>query len=65
MKPHSSVQFVRRWCDVCIDPVHVCFDNPDGLNKGHLPSGCGPRVRELANSLRLGTTVSSQDLCGA
>jgi hypothetical protein len=64
MKPHSSIQVVRRCCGVRIDPVHGCFDNPDGLNNGHLSSQRGPRVHELAISLRLGTAVPSQDLCG-
>jgi hypothetical protein len=49
---------------VRIDPVHGCFDNLDGLNNGHLSSQRGPRVHELAISLRLGTAVLSQDLCG-
>jgi hypothetical protein len=30
-----------------------------------LASRCGPRAHELANSLRLSTTVPSQDLSGA
>jgi hypothetical protein len=36
---------------VSTDPVHGCFNNPEGLNNGHLPSGCGPQVHELANGL--------------
>jgi hypothetical protein len=59
MKPHGSVRAVRRWCSVCVDPVHGCFDNLEGLNNGYLPSGHSPRVCELANGLRLGTTISS------
>jgi hypothetical protein len=47
------------------DPVRGCFDNTEGLNNVHLPSGCGPRVCDLANDLRPGTTVPSQDLSGA
>jgi hypothetical protein len=47
------------------DPIRGCFDNPKGLNHRHLPSRRGPRVHELANSLRLGTVVPSQDLSGA
>jgi hypothetical protein len=65
MKPHGSVRVVRRCCGVRTDPVHGCFDNPKGLNIGHFPSGCDPCVCELANDLRLGTTVLSQDLSGA
>jgi hypothetical protein len=47
------------------DPVHGYFDNPEGLNRGNLPSGYGSWVRELANSLRLGTALPSQDLSGS
>jgi hypothetical protein len=36
---------------VSTDPVHGCFNNPEGLNNGHLPSGSGPQVHELANGL--------------
>jgi hypothetical protein len=50
---------------MCTNPVHRCFDNPEGLNRGNLPSGYGSRVRELANSLRLGTVLPSQDLSGS
>jgi hypothetical protein len=63
--PHGSVWVVRRWCSVCTDPVRECFDNPKGLNNGHLPSRCGTRVHVLANNLRLGTKVPSQDLTRA
>jgi hypothetical protein len=65
MKPQGSVWVVRRWCDLCADPVHGCFDNPEGLNNGYLSSGRGPQVCKLANILRLGTAVPSQDLSGA
>jgi hypothetical protein len=41
------------------DPLLRCFDNPEGLNYGYLLSWHGSRVRELANSVRLGTTVLS------
>jgi hypothetical protein len=44
------------------NPVYRCFDNLEGLNNNHFPSGRGPRVHELANGLRLGTVVPSQDL---
>jgi hypothetical protein len=64
MKPHSFVQVVGRWSDVRTDPIHVCFENLEGLNHGNVPSGRGSRVCELANGLRLGTTVPSQDLSG-
>jgi hypothetical protein len=65
MKPHCSVRVVRWWCGVCPDPAYGCFDNLDGMNNGHMPSGHDPRVHELANGLRLGTAVPSQDLSGA
>jgi hypothetical protein len=47
------------------DPICGCYDNPEGLNRENLPSGHGSRVRELANGLKLGTAVPSQDLSGA
>jgi hypothetical protein len=50
---------------MCTDPVCGCFDNPEGLDRENLPSGRGSRARELANGLRLGTAVPSQDLSGA
>jgi hypothetical protein len=59
MKPQGSVGVVRRWYSVCTDPVCGCFDNPEGLNNGHLPSRRGLRVHELANGVRHGTTVLS------
>jgi hypothetical protein len=46
------------------DHVCGCFDNLEGLNNEHLPHRCGPRVYELANGLRLGTAVPSQNLSG-
>jgi hypothetical protein len=46
------------------DPIHGSFDDPEGLNNRYLPSGRGPRVHELANGLRQGTTVPSKDLSG-
>jgi hypothetical protein len=39
----------------------MCFDNPDGLNYEDLLVCL---VLKLANGLRLGTTVPSQDLSG-
>jgi hypothetical protein len=65
IKPHGSIWVVRRWCDMCTDPIRGCFNNPEGLSNGHLPSERGPQVRELANSLKLGIVVPSQDLSGA
>jgi hypothetical protein len=47
------------------DPVRGCFNDPEALNNGYLPSGRGPRVHKLANGLRLGIAVSSQDLSEA
>jgi hypothetical protein len=52
-------------CGACTDHVRECFDNPEGLNYGDLPSRHGSRARELASGLRLGTVVPSQDLIGA
>jgi hypothetical protein len=62
MKPHSSVRDVKMWCGICTDPILRCFNNLEGLSCGDLLVGVG---LELANSLRLGTAVLSQDLCGA
>jgi hypothetical protein len=64
MKPHGSIRVVIRWRDLHVDPIRRCFDDPEWLNNGYLASGCDPRVRELANSMRLGTEVTSQDMCG-
>jgi hypothetical protein len=64
MKPHSSIWVVRTWCGVHTVPILRCFDNPEGQNNGHLHSERGPRVYELANGLRLGTAMLSQDLSG-
>jgi hypothetical protein len=47
------------------DPIRGYFDNRKGLNNGCLPSGCGPRVRELAIGLKLGTVLPNWDLSGA
>jgi hypothetical protein len=65
MKPHGSVRVVRRWCGMHIDPVHGCFNNPEGLNHGNLSSGHGSWVCELANGLRLGAALPSRDLSEA
>jgi hypothetical protein len=46
------------------NPVRGYLDNLEGLNYGNLPSGPGSRARELANGLRPGTAVSSQNLSG-
>jgi hypothetical protein len=35
-----------------------------GLKNNHLPSGRGPQVHELANGLRPGIAMPSQDLSG-
>jgi hypothetical protein len=59
MKPQGSVQVVRRWCGVCTDPKRGCFNNLKGLNRKNLLSGLGSRAHELANGLKLGTTVPS------
>jgi hypothetical protein len=47
-----------------MDLIRGCFDNPEGLNYVYMPSWRGSRVRDLANELRLGTVVPSQDLIG-
>jgi hypothetical protein len=61
MKPHSPIWVVRKWCGLRADPDLRCLEHLEGLNNGYLPNGCGPRVRELANGLRLGTAVLSKD----
>jgi hypothetical protein len=66
MKPHYFVWVVKKWYGVRTDHTLRCFDNPKGLNCGDLlASRRGSRVPELANCLRLGTAVWSQDLSGA
>jgi hypothetical protein len=65
MKPHGSIQVVRKWRGLCADPVLRCLYDLEGMNNGYLPRGHGPRVCELANGLRLGTAMPSQDLSGA
>jgi hypothetical protein len=65
MKPHGSIRVVRRWCGMRTNPICGCSDNPKGLNRGNLPRGHGSQVHVLANGLRLGTIVPSQDLSGA
>jgi hypothetical protein len=65
MKSHSSIRVVKRWHGLLTDPVRGCFNDPEALNNGYLPSGRGPRVHKLANGLRLGIAVSSQDLSEA
>jgi hypothetical protein len=65
MKPHSSIKVVKKWCSVRTDPVLRCFDNLEGLNNRGMPCWCSLRVRELANGLKPGTTVMSQNLSGA
>jgi hypothetical protein len=62
MKPHGSLRAVEKWCGVHTDPALRCFDNLERLNYGDLLVGV---VRKLANGLRLGTIVLSQDLSGA
>jgi hypothetical protein len=59
MKPHALIRVVRKWCGLHTDPILRCLDDLEGLNNGYLHSGCGPRVHELANGLRLGTVVPS------
>jgi hypothetical protein len=65
MKPHGFIRVIRKWHGMCINPVLRCFDNPEGLNNGDLPSWHSFRICELANGLRIGTIMPSQDLSGA
>jgi hypothetical protein len=62
MNPHSSVRVVRIWCGERTNPILKCFVNPEGLKCGDLLAGV---VHELANGLRLGIEVPSQDPSGA
>jgi hypothetical protein len=64
MNPHGSISVVRRWHGLRPDHVRGCFGILEELNNKYLPSGCGPRVRKLANNLRLGNVVLSHDLSG-
>jgi hypothetical protein len=59
MKRHNSIRVFIMWCGMHTDPVLWCFDNPEGLSYGDLLVDVVP---ELANGLRLGTVVPSQDL---
>jgi hypothetical protein len=61
-KPLGSVQFIKMWCGIRTDPIHGCCDNLEGLSYGDLLISVVP---ELANGLRLGTIVLSQDMSGA
>jgi hypothetical protein len=45
MKPHSSIQVVRKWHDKCTNPFLGCFDNPEGLNCGDLLVGVVPKFQ--------------------
>jgi hypothetical protein len=65
MKPHSPIRVVRKWHGLRLNRVLRCLENSEGLSNGYLPVGRGPLVHELANDMRLGTTVLSQDLSGA
>jgi hypothetical protein len=47
------------------NPIRRCFKNREGLSNGDLPSWCYSEVHELANGLRHGIVVPSQDLSGA
>jgi hypothetical protein len=46
-------------------PRHYVFREPGGDELWGLASRRGPQAHELANGLRLSTTVLSQDLSGA
>jgi hypothetical protein len=65
MKPHNSIRVVSKWCGICTEPVHWCFDNSERLNNGDLVSRCSSRVHELTIILRPSTIVPSQDLSEA
>jgi hypothetical protein len=59
MKAHGRIWDVRIRRSMHADRVLRCIDDPEGLNNGHLPSGCGPQVHELANDPKHGTAVPS------
>jgi hypothetical protein len=65
MTPHNFVRVVRKWHIMRADPILRCLDDPEGLNNGYFPSRHGPQVSELANGLRIGSAVLSQELGGA
>jgi hypothetical protein len=65
MKPHGSIQVVRKSHSIRLDPVLRCLDDLKGLNNGYLPSGCGRRVRKVANDLKPSFVVLIKDLSGA
>jgi hypothetical protein len=44
MKPHSSAQVIRMWCEICTDPILRCFDKPEGLNCSNLLVGMVPEL---------------------
>jgi GTP-sensing pleiotropic transcriptional regulator CodY len=50
------------WCGIRTNPIHGCCDNPEELSYEDLLISVVP---ELANGLRLGTVVLSQDLSRA
>jgi hypothetical protein len=56
VKPCSFVWVVRRWHDICTEPILKCFDNLEGLSCGNLLVVV---VLELANGLSLCTIVPS------
>jgi hypothetical protein len=62
MKPHGSIWVVRIMCDMRTNRFLRCFNNLEGLSCGDLLVDVVP---ELANGLRVGTTVPCQDLSGA
>jgi hypothetical protein len=44
MKPHDSIRVVRMRCDIHINPVLRCFDNPEGLSYGDLLVNVVPKL---------------------
>jgi hypothetical protein len=44
MNPHASIQVVRIWCVIRIDPVLRCFDKPEGLSREYLLVGMVPEL---------------------
>jgi hypothetical protein len=44
MKPHGSVRVVRMWCDMRIDPIFRCFDNPERLSYGDFLVSIVPKL---------------------
>jgi hypothetical protein len=44
MKPRGSIRVIRMWCNICIDPVLRCFDNPEGMSYEDIIVGVIPEL---------------------